>query len=94
MEFIPGEMVAESGIYRVEHDSHRLMHEAALQAGTRFPRCKQCKDEVRFYLVRPVATGQILPFHVHAFLEEYSDSRPTGGRFHISSSNSPACRVI
>lgn len=73
MEFIPGEMVPESGIYRVEHDSHRLMHEAALQADTRFPRCKQCKDEVRFYLVRPVVTGQILPFHVHAFLEEYRD---------------------
>jgi len=49
------------------------MHEAALLADTRFPRCKRCKDAVRFHLIRPIASGQILPFHVHAFLEEYID---------------------
>lgn len=73
MEFIPGNVVPVSGIYRVEHNSHRLMHEAALLADTRFPRCKQCKDGVRFHLVRSVVNGQVLPFHVHVFLEEYTD---------------------
>lgn len=73
MEFSPGEVVPESGIYRVEHNSHRLMHEAALLAETRFPRCKRCRDQVRFHLVRPVVEGQVLPFRVHAFLEEYDD---------------------
>ena len=30
----------ESGIYRVTHDSHRLMHEATLLQDQRFPICK------------------------------------------------------
>ena len=73
MEFVPGDVVPVSGVYRVEHNSHRLMHEAALMADTRFPRCKRCKGQVRFTLMRPVVDGQVLPFHVHAFLEEYDD---------------------
>ncbi|HEY6350468.1 MAG TPA: hypothetical protein VI636_13765 [Candidatus Angelobacter sp.] len=73
MDFIPGDVVPMSGVYCVEHSSHRLMHEAALLTDTRFPRCKHCKDEVRFQLVRPIVNGQVLPFHVHAFLEEYTD---------------------
>ena len=73
MQFIPGDVVPVSGVYRVEHNSHRLMHESALLADTRFPRCKRCRDDVRFHLVRPIVNSQILPFHVHAFLEEYED---------------------
>jgi len=73
VEFIPGDTVPVSGVYRVEHDAHRLMHEAALLVDTRFPRCKQCNDAVRFRLVRPVVDSQVLPFRVHAFLEEYCE---------------------
>src|SRR5437588_6106734 len=32
MEFSPGDTVPTSGVYRVYHDSHRLMHEATLLA--------------------------------------------------------------
>lgn len=74
MEFLPGDTVPVSGVYRVEHDSHRLMHEAALLVDTRFPLCKHCKDAVRFQLVRSVLDTQVLPFRGHAFLEEYPES--------------------
>lgn len=74
MEFFPGDTVPASGVYRVEHDSHRLMHEATLLADTRFPLCKHCKDAVRFRLVRSVLVTQVLPFRGHAFLEEYPES--------------------
>lgn len=76
MEFIPGDTVPVSGVYRVEHDSHRLMHEATLLVETRFPRCKHCRDAVRFCLVRSVLDNQVLPFRAHAFLEEYPESEP------------------
>lgn len=73
MEFIPGNTVPLSGVYRVEHRSHRLMHEATLLANSRFPRCKRCGDGVRFSMVRTMVDTQVLPFRCHAFLEEYID---------------------
>lgn len=76
MQFSPGHSVPISGVYRVQHSSHRLMHEATLLAKTLFPRCKQCKDAVRFELVRSVSDSQVLPFGVHAFLEEYTSPEP------------------
>lgn len=66
----PGELVPTSGIYRVEHDSHRLMHEAALLAQSHFPLCRQCGTEVRFQLLRAVK-GRILPFRSATILEEF-----------------------
>lgn len=73
MEFCPGDTVPVSGVYRVEHDSHRLMHEATLLLDTLFPRCKHCKDAVRFSLIRSVQDNHVLPFRDHAFLEEYPE---------------------
>ena len=72
----PGERVPASGIYRVEHDPHRLMHPATLVANTKFPICRQCGRSVRFYLVRTVATAQVLPFRSNSLLEEYSSGGP------------------
>lgn len=68
--FRPGERVPESGIYRIEHDKHRMMHHATLTVGARFPRCKQCGDAVRFISVRPTR-GAVLPFRETEILEEY-----------------------
>ena len=76
MEFVPGDIVPSSGVYRVEHNSHRLMHEATLLAETRFPLCKQCKNKVRFHLIRPIADRLVLPRGGHALLEENSDPGP------------------
>ena len=67
--FRPGEIVPSSGVYRIEHQ-HRLMHEATLQAGMRFPLCRECRGQVRFYLLR-VLTVEVLRFHSTDILEEY-----------------------
>ena len=69
--FKPGQRVPVSGIYRVEHDSHRLMHEATLLQNDLFPRCRQCNLEVRFELVRAIAAYRVLPFRSSAILEEF-----------------------
>lgn len=72
----PGDRVPESGIYRVEHGPHRLMHMATLGGNTRFPLCRQCGRSVRFSLIRAVRTSQVLPFRSNSFLEEYGTTGP------------------
>jgi hypothetical protein len=69
----PGDIVPRSGLYRIDHKQHRLMHEATLTEGTLFPRCRRCNDAVRFALVRAVK-GYILPFRAGEILEEYPDT--------------------
>jgi hypothetical protein len=49
--FYTGEIVPETGIYRVAHVSHRLPHEVAIYAGQRFPSCSKCDSSVIFELV-------------------------------------------
>lgn len=49
--FETGGIVAETGIYRVIHNAHRLPHEVVILKGDRFPRCAKCKDAVLFDLV-------------------------------------------
>lgn len=68
--FQPGERVSQSGIYRVNHQSHRLMHQAALRAGDIFPCCKQCGKQVRFELLHPIRDEQVVPFRTGPILEE------------------------
>lgn len=69
--FQPGGRVPQSGIYRVNHDSHRLMHESTLKAGDIFPCCKQCGRQVRFQLLRPLLKEElVLPFRTNSILEE------------------------
>lgn len=76
MKYRPGDTVPRSGVYSVEHPSHRLMHAATFIVDTRFPRCKECKQSVRFRLLRTVDDHKALPFHNHAFLEEDTDPEP------------------
>ena len=72
----PGELVPENGVYRVTHDEHRLMHEATLLAGDRFPLCKRCKRRVRFELRRAVKNPNLITSGYHAILEDYPDTEP------------------
>jgi hypothetical protein len=72
----PGELVPESGVYRVTHEKHRLMHEATLLAGDRFPICRQCKRQVRFELRRAVKNPNQITSGYHSILEDYPDSEP------------------
>jgi hypothetical protein len=74
--FKPGEIVPETGIYRVSHDSHRLMHEATLLQGMQFPRCKKCRRSVRFTLLRALKDRYVIPFRSSAILEEYESQGP------------------
>ncbi len=75
-KYRPGELIPESGIYRVTHDSHRLMHEATLLGGERFPICKQCKSAVRFELRRAVKDPTKITSGYHAILDDYPDPEP------------------
>jgi len=68
--FEPGQRVSQSGVYRVDHESHRLMHEVTLKAGEIFPCCKQCGRKVRFKLLHPVRDELVLPFRTGSILEE------------------------
>jgi len=47
-QFKPGEVVPHSAVYWVIHKEHRPAHLNELRAGEMFPRCRKCKDEVRF----------------------------------------------
>ncbi len=71
----PGQIVPRTGIYKVFHDQHRLMHEATLIEQTRFPTCKRCKAMVRFVLARP-ANFNVLPFRSTDLLEEWEKDAP------------------
>ena len=75
-KYRPGQMVPDSGVYRVTHASHRLMHEATLLKGDRFPVCRQCKDGVRFELRRSIKNATRLPSGYHAILEDFPDTEP------------------
>jgi len=69
--FKPGGSVPRSGVYRVYHDSHRLMHEATLLIGELFPSCRQCNNNVRFELFRLMHDADVLPFRSGEILTEY-----------------------
>jgi hypothetical protein len=73
VSFKPGQPVPESGLYCIEHHSHRLMHSLTLSAGIRFPRCKRCGNAVRFTLLRKLKEGRPVPFRSTAILEEYPE---------------------
>jgi hypothetical protein len=72
-EFRPGERVPRSGMYRVNHDAHRLMHEAALLTDDAFPCCKQCGPAVRFEFIRRRRDNDILPFRSGEILQKWED---------------------
>ena len=75
-KYRPGELVPESGVYRVTHDEHRLMHEAMLLVGSKFPVCKRCNRSVRFELRRAVKNPTQIVSGYHAILEDYPDTEP------------------
>ena len=49
--FQTGDVVPETGIYRIVHSPHRLPHEAVLLKNERFPRCAKCDTAVSFELI-------------------------------------------
>jgi hypothetical protein len=51
--FRAGEVVPQSGVYRVMHQRHRETHVATLFQGEQFPRCMHCGESVKFALLRP-----------------------------------------
>jgi len=52
--FKTGEVVPQSGIYKVTHRKHRLPHEVTLLRAASFPPCSKCGFNVTFKLLRGV----------------------------------------
>ncbi len=50
--FRPGEVIPETGIYRVFHSDHRVSHEVTLLQDEKFPECSKCKEDVHFQIMR------------------------------------------
>lgn len=46
-----GEIVSQSGIYRVYHRAHRLPHNVYVAAGSKLPSCLRCGHDVEFGLL-------------------------------------------
>jgi len=60
--FKPGDLVEDSGVYEVEHDtSHAQKHEVTCVHGKPFPPCRGCKHP-RFKLIR---SAQHIEQHPH-----------------------------
>src|SRR3954451_13882656 len=53
-----GDLVPQSGIYRVAHSEHRLPHEVTLLRANPFPPCAQCGNKVSFELLRGVTVDR------------------------------------
>ena len=51
-EFRPGQIVPQSGVYRITHDSEHadMPHEVTVIKGRRFPTCRHCRG-ISFELV-------------------------------------------
>lgn len=71
----PGQIVPKTGIYKIHHSLHRLMHEATLLENSFFPRCRECNNSVRFVLERPVQAKYVLPFRSTGLLEEWEEAK-------------------
>lgn len=48
-QFLPGQMIKESGVYSVHHYAHRLPHNVYVRAGVVLPECNSCAHRVRFF---------------------------------------------
>jgi len=72
-QFLCGNKIPESGIYRVVHRSHRLPHEVTLLRDQLFPRCTRCEDSVSFELLRSAPDITLAPFKVALYAIPASD---------------------
>lgn len=64
-EFHPGQIVPESGIYKITHDTQRAAseHEVTVIKGRRFPTCRHCKG-ISFELMHKAKHVAEIP-HMH-----------------------------
>ncbi len=72
-QFLCGDKIPESGIYRVVHSNHRLPHEVTLLCDQLFPKCIRCEDSVYFELVRSAPDITLAPFKVALYALPVSD---------------------
>lgn len=72
LPFRTGELISESGIYRVIHEGHRLPHEVSLFSDQVFPRCAKCNDAVKFELIH-AATDFLNEHGFRIYLYELDD---------------------
>lgn len=72
-QFLCGDKIPESGIYRVVHRAHRLPQEVTLLRDQIFPRCTRCEHSVYFELVRSAPDITLAPFKVALYALPASD---------------------
>jgi len=72
----PGQVVPQTGVYKVVHHRHRTAHHSSLLRGTKFPLCKKCGEKVRFAAVAPVPYAAVAsePARPHLLLVEEEPS--------------------
>jgi hypothetical protein len=68
-----GQEVREGGIYRVTHNTHRLMHQVTLLEGIRFPKCRRCGSGLRFELLGPIENPTHIVSGYHTILEDWPE---------------------
>ena len=80
----PGDLVPDSGIYRVKHDNHARPHEVTCVKGEPFPPCRECSHP-RFVL--KYKTKHIpVPVETHKhFKTRATGSRSKGARVILGS---------
>jgi len=62
MQYKPGQIVPESGIYTVEHDrNHAQRHEVTAIKGEPFPPCRNCGRGVTYVLARAAHHVKVHP---------------------------------
>jgi hypothetical protein len=65
--FRPGELIRESGLYRVYHAGHRLPHEVTLLRNETFPSCIRCGNSASFELLRSIPGIEDKDFHIRLY---------------------------
>lgn len=75
-EFHPGQIVPESGVYRITHDPEQadMPHEVRVIKGGRFPTCRHCRG-ISFELVYAAKHVHEVP---HLNEEQQLSSAPEG----------------
>ena len=80
-----------TGIYKVIHAEHRLLHEVILSGGDIFPRCAKCSDVVIFELLREVrAKFEYQPIQVYELPEIDEEEKADSDHLHCSKSRERA----
>lgn len=83
--FRVGEMIVETGVYRVFHSEHRVSHEVTLLRGEQFPPCLRCGTAVHFELLRAIPTiANDQDFKVRLYAIPHPEEQDANGKDRVA----------